>query len=122
MHADGSAEQTWTYEAAEVQVMFCDDAGGVLAAIIVSHDHASLSGAQLLGLAEEGFLELCRERGVGPLELCEEDPDVLGEAQPELEMRSYAWDEGGLQFWVLDGFLDSITILPPYDETEGEPE
>ena len=121
VHVDGSVEQTWTYEAAEIQVMFCDDAGDLLGAIIVSHDHATLAEAQLLGLAEEGFLELCEEREIGPLDLCEEDPDVLGEAQPELGMRSYAWDAGGLQFWVLDGYLDSITILPIFEGKDEAP-
>lgn len=121
VHADGSAEQAWTYEDAEVEVVFCDDVGGLLGAISVAHDHASLAGVQPLGLAEEDFLALCGDHGIGPLERCEEDPGVLGEDQPEFEMRSYVWDEGGIQFWVLDGFLDSLTILPLYDETEEEP-
>ena len=108
-HDDKSKTVSWSFPDGSLEIDFCSDDDYKLGAITVADPDATVQGALLIGLTEKEFLAAAKKAGVGPIELEDEFKDI--------DARDFAWDDGNLTFWVSDGVLENVTVMPLYDKT-----
>lgn len=110
-HADDGLE-SWTYHGDAIEVRFDPEDGERVGWIVVRDPRATLAGLKLIGREEQTALDTLQRAGIGPIVLA----DDFGGG-----MRDYEWAAGSLSIWVSDGVVESITLMPFFDETGNVP-
>lgn len=105
---------SWEYRDGDLEADFCSDDDDRLGTITIADPLATLMGAALIGLEEDEFLETASKAGIGPIELDEEFE--------EIDARDFVWEDKNISFWVSDGVLENMTVMPMYDESGEKPQ
>ena len=99
---------TWTYCDYGFSLTFYEDDNYLLGSICVTSDSAELFNCRFVGLEEKKFLHKIQKN-------C---PSIfLEDDLPDVNARNYRIKELDLDFWVYEGVLYSITVIPEYDIT-----
>ncbi len=106
---DKSRDEGWEYFQLGLELTFSSDDDWLLGTIGVTSEEATLAGHHLVGLDEKKLLKILDQIDIGPI--------VLESDFTELGSRDYVCDKYGLSFWVQDGVVTTITIIPDYDES-----
>lgn len=99
---------TLEYEKYGIDLTFAADDESKLGAITFYAKDYVLSGVSFIGVSEKELLSKAQKLGIKDLELDFDEDD--------LDAKNYSSDEQGLLFWILDGVVDSISILPEYED------
>lgn len=111
---DGSTMVSWQFCGGQIEADFSSDDDYRLGTITVSDPSSVIQGTALIGLTEEAFLEAAKKAGIGPIELDDEFEDI--------DARDFAWEDRNVTFWVSDGVLENMSIMPRYDPTGEVPQ
>lgn len=101
---------TLEYENHGVDLSFTADDAYRLGAITFYHTYYLLNGIEFIDMSEADLLREAPKAGIHDLELDFNEDETYG--------KNYASDELGLLFWVLEGVVDSVSILPQYADNE----
>ncbi len=106
-YGDGVNHRDWDYEWLSLSLSFSQDNDYRLITITTSYEWATLGESRIIGLTEA--------------ELCASDSDGLGPPRFDDDFeefgKDYYWDALNLSCWLTDGIVDSVTIMPLYDES-----
>lgn len=109
---DKSDSEHWEYDRLAVDVTFASNDDYRLGTIAVRNERAELNGLCLIGLKQEDFLGRIKSAGI----------DVaLEDSFDDIDARDYVCDRLSLSFWFWHGILDSITLMPEYDDSGNVP-
>ena len=111
---DQTTTVSWLYRSGHIEADFSSDDDYRLGTITVSDPDVVLRGASLIGLTEEAFLEAAEKADIGPIELDDEFDDI--------DARDFAWEDKNVTFWVSDGVLENMSVMPQYDASGEEPQ
>lgn len=111
-YADGSRVESWGYADNTLDLSFASDHDWLLSSITVCDTEAVLAGQRFIGMPEKELIARASQTAVGRITL-EDDFAESG--------RDYSCDALGLSFWVVDGVVDSITLMPLYDASGNVP-
>lgn len=113
-YGDGIDTQNWEYEVNQLSLTFSADESYRLGAITSRCPFATLNGVRIVGIEEEDLLR-SELGGIGP----PTPDDDFGESG-----RDYLWDSLNITCWVRDedAIVDSVTIMPLYDEAGEAPQ
>jgi len=111
---DGVTTVSWQYRQGRIEADFSSDDDYRLGTITVSDPSVVLRGALLIGLSEEEFLRVAEEADIGPIELDDEFEDI--------DARDFAWEDKNVTFWVSDGVLENMSVMPQYDASGEVPQ
>ena len=106
---DGTTEETWCYDELGVEFVFQSDDDYLLGRIRIRSPQATLNGCRLIGLSEQEFLAQAKAAGL---------TIVLDDDLDALQCRDYVCDDLNLSFWVCEGRLENICLMPQYDEQD----
>ena len=106
-YGDGSSSETWFYCGGDLSLTFCSDEGHRLTFVSVDLEDALLENQPIVGLAESDLSKQLARLGFG-LAVLDDDFEENG--------RDYVCDDDSLSFWVSDGRVVSVSVLPRYDE------
>jgi len=104
---DGGAVHTLVYMDLMYSLTFTSEDDYKLGSITFYAEDTSVFGLQLIGLEEEEFLATVATQ-ISDIEL---DDDFVEEDE-----RDYVSDEHDISFWLQDGVVFSITVLPKYKD------
>jgi len=104
---DGDITRTWEYEKLGLFLTFSEDDEFRLGIITTENESATLNGLRIIGISEQQLLD-AQFGDLGSPEL-EDDFEENG--------KDYVWDAASLSCWVSDGIVNSVSIIPLYDET-----
>lgn len=99
---------TLEYETYSIDLTFAADDGHKLGAITFYAKDYLLFGNSYIGLSEQELLKKIAKAGVTDLELDFEEEEV--------DSKNYSSDSQGLLFWIQDGVVDSVSLLPEYED------
>lgn len=105
---DGTISETWHYPVEDLTLSFDSDDEYRLTMVIVGAKDAMLGGKRIIGLSESKLSQRIEDLGYGKVVL---DDDF------EENGRDYICDEDSISFWVSEGHVVSVTVLPWFDET-----
>jgi hypothetical protein len=108
----GEGYEDWCFDDDGVEVRFSDEDGDRASWIVVENCRAELAGLRPIGMPEAEFLRAMQRAGLGPLVLT----DDFGHG-----MRDYEWPRANVSFWVSDGLVESVTVMPFYDASGNVP-
>lgn len=108
----GQGYETWSYEELGVEVRFEDTDVDRASWIVVTDPRAELAGLRPIGMPEDELVAALRAHGIGPIVRA----DDFGAG-----LRDYEWPAANLSFWVTGGHVESVTVMPFYDETGDVP-
>lgn len=111
---DNTTTISWEYREGTLEADFCSDDSDRLGTITVSDPLATLMGTALIGLEEDEFLDAANKAGIGPIELDEEFD--------EIDARDFVWEAKNISFWVSDGVLENMSVMPIYDDAGERPQ
>jgi hypothetical protein len=109
---DGYDYETWVFGGRGLDLSFSSEDDYLLVSITVEDVDAELMGRRLIGLEEQVFLATARDAGLR----VEFDEDFVC-----VDSRDYWCDELNLSFWVTEGFLANIGVMPQYDAADEHP-
>lgn len=110
---DNSQNEDWIYSKPGLELTFFSDDIGLLGAVSVWSPDSILKGRRMIGIPEENLLKVLKQIGI--------IPTVLQDEFKEVNAKDYVCDKFGLSFWVHNGKVTTITIIPEYDEQGEEP-
>ena len=111
-YGDGVNTRVWEFEMLGLSLSFSQDDDYRLGTITTSFEWATLGASRVVGLSETELLDGDFD-GLGPPTL-DDDFQESG--------KNYAWDAVGLSCWVSDGKVESVSIMPLYDDTGNIPQ
>ena len=113
-HEDDTQMVSWEFREGRLETDFSSDDDYRLGSITTADHESQIEGVALIGMRESEFLASAKDAGVGPLKLDAEFAD--------LKARDYIWDKMNMSFWVREGVLESITVMPRYDRSGNVPQ
>lgn len=114
-HEDGCQEEDWEYHELGLALTFLSVDDYLLGAITVINEKALFMGHRMIGMIEEDFLEALEDCEPGEILV---DDEVEFE---EVDAKDFIWDAKNISFWMVDGVIDHICVMPEYDEAEENP-
>jgi hypothetical protein len=99
---------TMEYEAHGVDLTFSADDDFKLGAMTFYGNSHELFGMNFIGIGETKLLKYAKQTGIHDLVLDEDSEEPLD--------KNYTSDAFCLLFWIQEGIVDSISILPEYAE------
>ena len=109
---DGEMDFTFEYEELGLELAFLEEDQHQLGLIVFYAPDTLLFDQEFIGLTEKEFLKLASEAGFEDLEKDDYDQQLTG--------YEYFSDEYGVSFWIEDGVVESISLLPESDMETGE--
>ena len=107
-HVDNTTEETWCFEELGLELVFESDVEFLLGRITVLTPNSEMNECRLIGLPEADFLSRTKSSGLAV---------VLDDFFHDSPYRDYMCDELNLSFWVNNGVLENICIMPQFDES-----
>jgi hypothetical protein len=106
-HEDGTEDISLLYGDIGVELSFMSEDDFRLGLMSCYAPTYTIDGQSYAGMSEEDLLKISQF-----------DDLKLAEDLTELKAKDYTIDSKGLSLWIQDGFVDSITLFPQYNEEE----
>ena len=104
---EGSAQESWCYQQAGVELDFLEDEGWRLASITIESPDISINGVCFVGMAAAQLMEAAAAAGIA---------DLVPTDDFEAGGACYESDDFGLMIWINNGVVINLTLFPEYDE------
>lgn len=108
-YSNDSFDVNWIYDQLEIELTFDSEEHFRLNSITVDNIEATLQGKKLIGLTEKEFLFQANQV-LSDLKLEDDFEDI--------NCKGYTSDINGISFWLVNGVVRSISLLPKYDDND----